>query len=110
MKYITVKVPKNKKEFQKWATGFTANVLRLITAIWGICMVFAGAVIAIALFWTGEFSYLDTFINRVCDCFVAGVVTALVTRVIGNVFQYNDGGIFGISREEEDERDSDGNN
>ena len=105
--YVTVKVPKNKKEFQRWATGFTANVLRLITAIWGFCMVFAAVVITLALYRTGGFSYLDTFINRVCDCFMAAVVTGLITRVIGNVFEFNNGGIFGVSRkEEDDERDS----
>lgn len=103
--YKTVKVPvkiETQKQFKKWAVGFTATVLRLITALWGLCMVYAAVIMTLALYRTGEFSYLDTYITKVCDCFMAAVVTGLITRVIGNVFQYNDGSIFGISREEDD--------
>lgn len=108
-KYVRVKVPETKRQFQKWSLGFTVNVLRLITAVWGVCMAFAAAAIALALYRTGELSYLDTFINRVCDCFMAAVVTGLITRVIGNVFEYNDGGIFGKSRKEKEDDGTDSN-
>lgn len=98
--------PTTKKKFQSWAIGFTATVLKLITVIWGGCMVFAAVAILLALYRTGEFSYLDTYIIKVCECFTAAVITGLVTRVIGNVFQYNDGGIFGTSIGKENSDDS----
>lgn len=99
----------NEQKFRKWAVGFTATVLKLITLIWGGCMVFAAVVITIALFRTGEFSYLDTYIQYVCGCFTAAVITGLITRVIGNVFEFNDGGIFGFSRKENDNDSTDSN-
>lgn len=111
-KYQTVKVPvkiETQKQFKKWAVGFTATVLRLITALWGLCMVYAAVIMTLALYRTGEFSYLDTYITKVCDCFMAAVVTGLITRVVGNVFQYNDGSIFGFSREENNNDSTDCN-
>ena len=96
----------NEKKFKRWAVGFTATVLKLITIIWGGCMIFAAVVITIALFRTGEFSYLDTYITSVCGCFSAAVITGLITRVIGNAFEFNNGGIFGQSIGKERDDDS----
>lgn len=98
--------PTNKKKFQSWALGFTATVLKLITIIWGGCMVFAAVIMTLALYHTGEFSYLDTYITSVCGCFTAAVITGLITRVIGNVFEFNNGGLFGQSVGKENENDS----
>lgn len=98
----------NEKKFKRWAVGFTATVLKLITIIWGGCMIFAAVVITIALFRTGEFSYLDTYITSVCGCFSAAVITGLITRVIGNAFEFNNGGIFGQSIGKERDNDSTG--
>lgn len=100
----------NEKKFKSWAVGFTAKVLKLITTIWGGCMIFAAVIITIALFKTGEFSYLDTYITSVCGCFSAAVITGLVTRVIGNAFEFNNGGIFGQSIGKEREREDDSTN
>ena len=71
-------------------------------------MIFAAVVITIALFRTGEFSYLDTYITSVCGCFSAAVITGLITRVIGNAFEFNNGGIFGQSIGKERDNDSTG--
>ena len=96
-----------KKKFQKWAVGFTATVLKLITVIWGFCMIYAAVLMTVALFRTGEFSFLDTYITKVCECFAGAVITGLITRTLGNIFEFNDGGIFGISRKENNNDSSD---
>ena len=98
--------PTSKKKFQSWALGFTATALKLITVIWGGCMVFAAVIITLALYHTGEFSYLDTYITSVCGCFSAAVITGLITRVVGNMFEFNNGGIFGNSVGKESEDDN----
>lgn len=98
------------KKFQSWSIGFTASVLKLITILWGACMIYAAIIMTLALYRTGEFSYLDTYITKVCDCFMAAVVTGLITRVVGNVFQFNNGPVFGtsITTKEEQNNDSSG--
>lgn len=97
MSQKAAKQPWTPKKFKTWSLGFTAAVLKLITLIWGFCMIYAAVIMTLALYHTGEFSYLDTYITKVCDCFSAAVITGLITRTIGNVFEFNNGSIFGTS-------------
>lgn len=85
------------KDVKKWANGFSVKVLKLITIGWIAFMIYASVMMAIAIYQTGEFSYLDTFIMEICGVFKMSVIGVLLTRTIGNVFQYNNGGIFGTS-------------
>ena len=92
----------SKKQFKTWAVGFTAAALKLITGAWIATTAFSAVAMIIAIYVTGQFSYLDTFISETNLTFRASVVTLLITRTVGNVFQYNDGAVFGTSRKEEE--------
>ena len=84
-------------DFKNWSKGFTIKVLTLLSAFWFIFMCYSGFLMIYAIYKTGEFSFLDTYINRICDCFMAGVITGLITRTVGNVFEFNDGSFMGVS-------------
>lgn len=84
-------------DFKNWSKGFTIKVLTLLSVFWFIFMCYSGFLMIYAIYKTGEFSFLDTYINRICDCFMAGVITGLITRTIGNVFEFNDGSFMGVS-------------
>lgn len=88
----------NKKQFKSWAVGFTASALKIITAAWLATTVFSAIAMVLAIYKTGQFSYLDTFIIESNTTFRASVVTLLITRTVGNVFEHNDGGPWGTSR------------
>lgn len=84
-------------DFKNWSKGFTIKVLTLLSIFWFIFMCYSGFLMIYAIYKTGEFSFLDTYINRICDCFMAGVITGLITRTVGNVFEFNDGSFMGTS-------------
>ena len=92
-----------KDKFKSWSLSFTMHVLTLLTVFWFIFMVYSGILIWYTIYKTGEFSFLDTYISRICDCFMAGVITGLITRTIGNVFEFNDGSFMGVSHKRPDE-------
>jgi len=92
-----------KKDFKKWSVGFSAKVLKIITAAWLAFMVFTAVMMAIGLHQTGSLYDIGTFIVEINKTFCAAVVGILITRTVGNIFEYNDGGIFGISRRGEEE-------
>lgn len=98
----------SKKTFKHWATGFSATALKVITISWVLLMAYSAVLITLALYRTGTLYEIGTFIAEVNKTFIASVVTILITRVVGNIFEHNDGGIFGTSREENtDESDTD---
>ncbi len=107
-KYQTVKVPvkiETKKQFQKWSYGFSATVLKVIFIMWAVSIVFCMFVITYTLINNGDIAEPVNFMHEVNSTFGASVVGVLVTRVVGNVFEYNNGGIFGKSIREENEND-----
>ena len=90
------------KKFKKWSLSFTMTVLTLLTVFWFIFMAYAGILMIYAIDKTGQFIFLDTYISRICDCFMAGVITGLITRVVGNVFEFNDGSFMGKSNNKDE--------
>lgn len=99
-KYQTVKVPikiENKKQFQKWTYGFSAKVLKVVFALWAVSIVFCMFVIGYALFTSGDIAEPVNFMHEINSTFGTTVVGVLITRVVGNVFEHNNGGIFGQS-------------
>lgn len=96
-----------KEKFKAWAVGFSATALRIITIAWIIFMLYSAVLMGISLFKTGNLETLGLFITEVNKTFIASVVTILITRVVGNLFEFNNGGIFGYSRgSENDSTDS----
>ena len=91
----------SKEKFKSWATGFSATVLKLITFLWACFMGYSAVMITIAVYETGSLVEVGTFITEVNKTFIASVVTILIARVVENVFEHNDGGIFGHSIKEE---------
>ena len=69
-------------------------------------MAFAAVMIAYLAIKTDALIEINTLIVEVNKTFVAAVVSILITRVVGNVFEYNNGGIFGKSIRKEKENDS----
>jgi len=106
-RYIKVKIPETKKQFSKWSLGFSAKVLTVVFILWGISIIFCMFVIAYALMTTGNIAEPVNFMHEVNSTFGTAVIGILITRTVGNVFQYNDGSIFGKSRKE-DNNDSTG--
>lgn len=76
--------------------------MKLITILWTVFLSLAVILILVAIIVTREFSYLDTFIQEISKTFRAAVVSILITRTVGNIFQFNNGSIFGESIREED--------
>lgn len=98
----------NKKDFQKWSMGFSAKVLRVIFALWAVSIVYCMFVITYALITTGDIAEPVNFMHEVNSTFGTSVLGVLITRVVGNVFQYNNGSIFGKSREEKEDDSTSG--
>lgn len=91
----------NKKEFKKWATSFSVKILKLITILWASFLAYSAIVMTIAIFQTGQLVSLDTFISEVSETFRDAVVAILITRTVSNIFEFNNGGLFGTSMREE---------
>jgi len=87
----------NKREFRKWASSFSIFALRLITILWTISLLFSMTMIVVGVILTQQFLYLDIFITESFKIFHDSVITILLTRTVGNIFEYNNGGIFGTS-------------
>ena len=81
------------KQFMSWSVTFSQLVFKLITEIWVLGMVYASALILIAIFKVEQFSYIDTLITELCDVFKVSVCGILIKSTIENVFRYNN--IFG---------------
>ena len=96
---------KNKKNFKSWAKGFSAFCLKVILTIWLVTMGFCMFVITYKLFTTGEIEEPITLLTEVCKIFSVSICTVLITRTIGNAFEYNDGGIWGTSHKGTDDDD-----
>lgn len=100
------KKPTDDKKFKSWAYGFSATVLKVIFVLWAFSIIFGAVMIAYAMITTGQIAEPVNFMHEVNSTFGASVIGVLVTRVVGNVFEHNDGGIFGQSIKEEKENDS----
>ncbi|MBQ6441053.1 MAG: hypothetical protein IJJ13_00470 [Lachnospiraceae bacterium] len=100
------KKPTDEKKFKSWAYGFSATVLKVIFVLWAFSIIFGAVMIAYAMITTGQIAEPVNFMHEVNSTFGASVIGVLVTRVVGNVFEHNDGGIFGKSIKEGNENDS----
>lgn len=89
--------------FKNWAEKFSIKAFRLITIIWAVQMIYAAGMIVFSVIQTGSFLYLDTFITEINDTFRKSVIAILLTRTVGNIFEFNNGGIFGESQKEGDD-------
>ncbi len=108
-KYQTIKVPipETKKSFQKWSYGFSARVLTVVFFLWGLSIVFCMFVIAYCLLTTQSIEEPVNFMHEINSTFGTTVVGVLVTRVVGNVFEHNNGSIFGTSIKEKNDDSTD---
>ena len=88
-------------QLKKWANGFSATVLRIILALWVFSMLFGAFVITYSLLKYGTIEEPVNFISEVNATFGSSVVAILVTRTIGNIFEYNDGVLLGTSHRAE---------
>lgn len=84
-------------QLKKWANGFSATVLKVVLALWTFSMLFGAFIIGYSLIKYGEISEPVNFISEINTSFGASVISILITRTIGNIFQYNDGIIWGTS-------------
>lgn len=100
------KKPTDKKRFRSWAYGFSATVLKAIFALWAVSIVFCMFVITYTIINGGSMEEPVNFMHEINSTFGASVVGVLVTRVVGNVFEHNNGGIFGQSIREGNENDN----
>ena len=100
----------DKKEFQKWSYGFSASVLKVVFALWAFSILFGAVVIAYALLTTGQIEEPVNYMHEINSTFGTTVVGVLITRVVGNVFEHNNGSIFGTSIKEGDTNDSSDSN
>ncbi len=96
-----------KKKFQSWSYGFSATVLKVVFILWAFAILFGAFVITYALLTTGMIEEPVNYMHEVNSTFGTAVIGVLITRVVGNVFEYNDGGIFGTSRKEKEDECSD---
>jgi len=89
------------EQFKKWSTGFSASVLILITTFWAVNNAYVLFLLSVQFFRYGilDSEVLKLFIEKINETFLASVVSILITRTVGNVFQFNNGGIFGNSTE-----------
>lgn len=108
-RYIKVKIPETKKQFSKWSLGFSAKVLTVVFILWAVSILFCMFVITYALMTIGNIEEPVNFMHEVNSTFGTAVIGILVTRTVGNVFQYNDGVIFGTSRKENENDSTDSN-
>lgn len=97
------KKPTDEKKFKAWAYGFSATVLKAIFVLWAASIMFCMFVITYALVNNGDIAEPVNFMHEVNSTFGASVIGVLVTRVVGNVFEHNNGGIFGQSIKEGNE-------
>lgn len=87
----------NKREFRKWSTSFSVRVLKLITILWIISLIYSAAMILTGVLMNSQLEYVDIFITESFKIFHDSVIVILLTRTVGNIFEYNNGGIFGTS-------------
>lgn len=89
------------EQFKKWSTGFSAKVLILITTFWAVMNAYALFLVTVQFIRFGilDSDVLKLFIEKINETFLASVVSILITRTVSNVFQFNEGGIFGISKD-----------
>ena len=90
------------KSFLKWSLSFTKKVVTVVTAMWLLQTIYSAILIYYAIQFTGDFSYLDTFITDSGETFRLVVGVGLIAKTIENVFKYNEGGVFGKSLPYED--------
>lgn len=90
----------DKQKFAKWTFGFSAKALKVITVMWAASMTFGAFIITLALVMTGSIEEPVNYIAEINRTFAASVVAILITRTVGNVFEHNNGSIFGTSIEE----------
>lgn len=88
-------------QLKKWANGFSATVLRIILGLWTFSMIFGAFVIGYSLLKLGTIEEPVNFISEINSTFGASVVAILITRTIGNIFEYNDGVVWGTSHRAE---------
>lgn len=80
------------KKMFTWALTFTKRVILLVVVVWFFAMFYSATMITVAIFQTGNFSYLDTFITELNQSFMLIIGTNLLSKTCENIFKYNDFG------------------
>ena len=101
-----MKKPFTARDMLKWSLTFTKKVITIVTIVWILQILFSAVMICYAVMLQGNFSYLDTFITDNGETFRLIVGTNIISKTIENVFKYNDGGIFGTSKTENEETEN----
>lgn len=104
-KYLT------NSQLRQWSNSFSMAVLKLITGFWVFFNIYILILITIKYFMYGilEAEVMTAFIDKMNGVFLASVVSIVISRTFGNIFQYNDGGIFGISNYSTKEKEEEAN-
>lgn len=100
LKKIKSKKPVTPKSFISWNLTFTQFIMKLVTQLWSIGMIYAAVLICFAIYKVDNFSFLDTYITEICSVFKASVISICLKSTVENVFRYND--IFGKRQEYRD--------
>lgn len=98
-------------ELKRWSNSFSMAVLKLITGFWVFFNLYILILITVRFFMYGaiEAEILTTFIEKMSEVFLASVVSIVIARTFGNIFQFNDGGIFGTSNNNNNSKEEDAN-
>lgn len=98
-------------ELKRWSNSFSMAVLKLITGFWVFFNLYILILITVRYFMYGilEADVMTTFIDKMNEVFLASVVSIVIARTFGNIFQYNDGGIFGTSINTPKEKEEEAN-
>ena len=80
----------NKSEVAIWSWEFTKIVITSISIVWVLSTIFSAIMVAYAIYTTGQFSFLDTFITENSTTFRDVVGVNLIKSCVENVFKYND--------------------
>ncbi len=85
----------NKKERKKailWMWEHTKLIVNILTALYVLNWIYCAVVIAIAIYTTGMFTYLDSLITEIGDTFRLVIGANMCKALIENIFKYNDFG------------------
>lgn len=91
------KKKKDAKNALLWTWEFTKKIVVFLSVLYILNWLYSAVVIAIAVYDTGTFSYLDTLITETNETFRIVVGANVIKSCIENIFKYND--IGGKSKE-----------
>lgn len=84
------KSKKSVKNALSWTWEFTKKVVMLLSVLYILNWIYSAIIIAVAIYNTDTFCYLDTLITETNETFRIVVGANVIKSCIENVFKYND--------------------